>query len=306
MNGLTFSQVIDGYLLAARARRLSDHTIADYQTTFRKFQAFLGTDQVFLDISKTQLEQFLAAQTVSKKTVLNYHTGLSALWTWAYAEGFAARNLMHDIERPKPEQRLVAPLSETEIRALLQAIGSSRSYRNRGAVTANTLQNQDRNRAIILLLLDTGIRADELCTMKNADLDLKGQLIKVFGKGDKERIVPICSKTAQALWRYTAARPGARPDEPLFLTREGNEFNRHRLLKQLQAIGNRAGVRNVHPHRFRHTFAISFLRNGGNGYALQMILGHTTMEMVRKYLNLAQADLENVHRLASPVANMRL
>jgi len=75
---------------------------------------------------------------------------------------------------------------------------------------------------------------------------------------------------------------------------------------QLQAIGNRAGVRNVHPHRFRHTFAISFLRNGGNGYTLQMILGHTTMEMVRKYLNLAQADLESAHRLASPVANWRL
>lgn len=193
-----------------------------------------------------------------------------------------------------------------DIRALLQATGSSRSYRNRGAMTANTLQNQDRNRAIILLLLDTGIRADELCTMKIADLDLKGQLIKVFGKGDKERIIPICSKTAQALWRYTASRPSARSDEPLFLTREGNEFNRHRLLKQLQAIGNRAGVRNVHPHRFRHTFAISFLRNGGNGYTLQMILGHTTMEMVRKYLNLAQADLESAHRLASPVANWRL
>ena len=83
-------------------------------------------------------------------------------------------------------------------------------------------------------------------------------------------------------------------------------MDRHRLLKQLQSIGKRAGVDNVHPHRFRHTFAISFLRNGGNVYTLQMLLGHSTLDMCKKYLNIAQADLESAHRLASPVANMRL
>ena len=78
------------------------------------------------------------------------------------------------------------------------------------------------------------------------------------------------------------------------------------LIKLLVRMGQRAGVANVHPHRFRHTFAINFLRNGGNAYALQMMLGHSTMEMVKRYLALAQADVEAAHRQASPVANWRL
>ena len=127
-----------------------------------------------------------------------------------------------------------------------------------------------------------------------------------MGKGSKERILPICPRVAQALWKYLASRGVTLPGEPLFATANGTPMDRHRLLKQLGAIGRRAGVKNVHPHRFRHTFAINFLRNGGNAYTLQMILGHSTMDMVKTYLNIAQADIQSVHRLASPVANMRL
>ena len=86
MNSVTFSQIVDGYLLAANARRLSPHTIRDYITTFNKFIRFQGDDLPIESISAKQVESFLAQQKVSKKTVLNYHTGLSALWTWAVEE----------------------------------------------------------------------------------------------------------------------------------------------------------------------------------------------------------------------------
>ena len=312
MIALTFSQVVDGYNLAAQARRLSPHTINDYNVTFRKFAAWLrsadpsAADPPILQISKHQLETFLAVQTVGKKTLLNYHTGLSALWTFAYNEGLAHTNLLRQIQRPRPEKRSIQPFSDEDLRALLSALASSKTYPNHGTAASNQLPNQDRNRAIILLLLDTGLRADELCQARIADLDTRNLYLKVFGKGSKERILPICPRDAQALWKYLASRKTHVPSEPLFVTTHDMPMDRHRLLKQLAAIGRRAGVQNVHPHRFRHTFAVSFLRNGGNAYTLQIILGHSTMEMVRTYLNLAQADLQTAHRLASPVSNWRL
>lgn len=300
------STIIEGFTLAQNARRLSEHTLADYSNTFRKFQRFLDGDPLFNEITQTQIESFLASQTdLSRKTVLNYHTGLSALWTWACAEGFAIQNPLRMIERPKPEQRAIQPFSESDLRALIGAISRSKSYLNHGTASSHSLPNQERNRAIILLLLDTGLRADELCQAKIADLDPKNLYLKVFGKGSKERILPICSRTAQALWKYLAART-ALPSDQLFTTEDGAPLDRHRLFKQLKNIGQRAGIADVHPHRFRHTFAIQFLRNGGNVYTLQMLLGHSTLDMCKKYLNLAQADLQAAHRLASPVANMRL
>ena len=188
--------------------------------------------------------------------MLNYHTGLSALWTWACSEGYALKNLLHEIERPRPEKRLIQPFSESDIRAMLGALARSKPYIDRGTTTSHTLPNQDRNRAIILLLLDTGLRAEELCSARVADLDLKNQYLKVFGKGDRERILPFCSRTAQVLWKYLAAR-GSHPTEQLFLTEDRTPMDRHRLLKQLTAIGRRAGITGVHPHRFRHTITIN-------------------------------------------------
>ena len=83
-------------------------------------------------------------------------------------------------------------------------------------------------------------------------------------------------------------------------------MNRDQLLKSLRSIGRRAGIQKVNVHRFRHTFAINYLRNGGDPWSLQMMLGHSTMEMVKNYLALAQADLEKNHKIASPVDNWRL
>jgi integrase/recombinase XerD len=92
----------------------------------------------------------------------------------------------------------------------------------------------------------------------------------------------------------------------LFVTTEGRPIDRGRLLHILVAIGSRCGVMGVNVHRFRHTFAINYLRNGGDAYTLQMMLGHSTMEMVKRYLALAQADLDKSHQLASPVDHWRL
>ena len=303
----SFSQAVEGYLLAANSRHLSPLTIRDYSITFRKFQDFIDDDPPIEGITPHRVEEFLAAQSVSKKTILNYHIGLSALWTWAVNEGLASDHILHRVERVKPEKRSIVPYSEDEIRAMLGALGRSRLYhRPRKMATDHALPHSERNRAIILLLLDTGIRASELCELRFNQINVRLQRITVFGKGSKERTIPFSARTGQALWKYLAIRRDDRAGNAVFQTLDGGPMDRDRLLRVLQNIGRRAGLQAVNVHRFRHTFAINFLRNGGNGYTLQMILGHTTMEMVRKYLNLAQADLQSAHRIASPVANMRL
>ena len=129
----------------------------------------------------------------------------------------------------------------------------------------------------------------------------------MLGKGNKERSLPISPRTAKLLWRYlTTERKEERVDQPLFLGSDGNQMTRDGLLKLLIRLGEKAGVKDCHPHRFRHTFAVKFLRNGGNAFELQMALGHTTLEMVQTYLSLAQTDLDAAHRKASPVEHWRL
>ncbi len=119
-------------------------------------------------------------------------------------------------------------------------------------------------------------------------------------------MLPFCSRTGRALWRYLATRTDDTAEEFLFLTDNDTPFNRNHLNRTLKRIGQRAGVQGVNVHRFRHTFAITFLRNGGDPYSLQRLLGHSTMEMVLRYLSIAQADLDKNHKLASPVDNWRL
>lgn len=101
-------------------------------------------------------------------------------------------------------------------------------------------------------------------------------------------------------------RKDYRNDDPLFVSKLNRIIDRRKLADMFANIGRRAGVPNVHPHRFRHTFAIQYLRNGGNAYTLQAMLGHSTLETVKIYLKLAQVDIDLVHRKASPVDNWRL
>jgi site-specific recombinase XerD len=101
-------------------------------------------------------------------------------------------------------------------------------------------------------------------------------------------------------------RPEARPDDPLFANHLGRPLTRDALRHLISRIGQCAGIPNANVHRFRHTFAINFLRNGGNAYTLQRLLGHSTMEMVKTYFAQSAQDDSDNHRRASPVANWRL
>lgn len=281
---MNLSEAIGEFIEARQAERLSPHTISDYTNTYNKFLAWHG-DASLGEIDAQAIRRFMASREgLAKKTLLNYHTGLSSLWTWLVANGLADHNIVHMVKAPRPEIREIVPYTRSEVASLLAATQAG--------------QHPERDQAIVLALLDTGMRSSELCGLRYRDVRWQTRIIIVMGKGSKERYLQFGCRTMQAILEYT--RP-AHSSAPLF-----GLAGRDALRQLMERLGRRAGVPGVHAHRFRHTFAIEFLRNGGNVYVLQKILGHTTLDMVKRYLNLVSVDITKQMDRASPVRRWRL
>lgn len=298
----------EGYLIYAQARGLSELTIRSTTSTINQFLGWLDADPLVDDISKLVIQKFLnhlEERGLSKRTRRNHHSNLAAIWTWMVDEGLVTEHTIRQVKPPKPEEVEVVPFSEQDIKLMLASLKRSKPYRRpRQAEASNhELPEAVRNKAIILLLLDTGIRASELCGLKISDVDLRNRRVTVFGKGAKYRMVPISAKTANALWRYQTQRDYTKPTEAFFVTYAGLRFRTNALRLMLDRLQERSGVPNIHAHRFRHTFAITYLRNGGDVFTLQRILGHSDITMTRRYSAIAASDVEVSHRAASPVAN---
>ena len=221
-------------------------------------------------------------------------------------------HILRTIDRPRFERPLIETFTKAEIAALLKACDDGRAVNLSGEHRARSTRHRDR--AIIHVLLSTGVRASELSDMRVKDLDLNAKSIHVAGKGkgrdSKPRTVYFGRTASTAIWRYLSPyMKELRPDDPLFpvdLKAVPRPMTRDVLGKLLARLGERAGIEKVYPHRFRHTFAINYLRNGGDSYTLQKVLGHTTMDMVTKYLAISKIDLERNHAKASPVVNLGL
>ena len=288
----TVQKMIDGFLLDCSARRLSIHTISDYRNTLRKFSAYVGSDKSITAITRFDLRAFFASQTVSNKSVRNYFGALSVFFKFAMAEEIIEENPLIGIKLPKPETRAIEPISDADIRKLIKSIDSYKSV------------HKNRNRAIIYLLLDTGLRVSELCGIMRENLDLDNRTAKVFGKNSKERIVAFSQTTAKHLWRYSSTSEN--DSEFLFIANNGKPLIRNNVLAMLYYWCDKAGIKRFSPHKLRHTYAISFLRNGGNIFALQYSLGHTDLEMTKRYLAVSNVDIIEAHKIASPVSNLGL
>jgi site-specific recombinase XerD len=307
---MLLSRAIEGYYLHAEAEGLSKHTVRDYRQTFERFLRFVG-DRPVTGIGKTDIEEFSRslnagrAKPLSEKTRLNYYIGLSALWTWLKEEGVVETQVVRQLKWPKPADPAISPLSRDDVRLLLAAVERSRPYSRNFQREPCTHANPNslRNRVLILTLLDTGMRVSELCNLQVRDVDFRNREIEIReGKGDKGRYVPISARTGKELWKYLGTRR-TRDDDPIFADYDGFGLSSRGVEMMLQRLAKKAGVKKANPHRFRHTFAINYLRNGGDAFTLQKILGHSDMAMVRRYLDLARADVSARHHAASPVAN---
>jgi integrase/recombinase XerD len=313
-------------LFYKRAAGKSPNTIDSYRFLLDKLKLYFRDDPPFASITRDQLVRFLAwlrddykpepsngrgrhVDKLSPKTILDIYGTASALWGWAVEEELAEKNLIRTIAAPKATDPVIETFTKEQLEAMLKACDRTGIWKSR-ELTTNARPTADRDRAIILLLTDTGMRATELCDIQMKDVNLNNHSIKIVGKGNKERIVFFGKRTGKALWKHLLPRLNAeQPQDHLFMVdypRDPRKMQRGVLMHLLKRIGERAGVRGVHPHRYRHTFAITYLRNGGDVLTLQALLGHADLKMVKRYAQVAASDCARVHQAASPVDNWRL
>lgn len=198
---------------------------------------------------------------------------------------------MESIAAPIARADQILPFSDAQVEAIL--------------AKSKLTWHAKRDEAIVRMLYDTGMRNTELCTLRMKDLDIGGRRCMVLGKGNKHRTIYFGRQTAKALWNYLRECP-REPEETLFYSdrgsKAGDALTRSGLRFLIIRLGKAAKIEvtRCSPHTFRHTFAVQFLRAGGNVFSLKEILGHTTLTMVNRYVALAQADIEYQHRMFSP------
>lgn len=301
---------VEGFFLEKRLR-FSKRTVEGYHYHLDYFMGFMGNVE-FEAIQSDDVRRFLewlhVKKGLSKRTVHDAWVVLSSLWTWAENELGTVHIIRRKIGRPEYTERAIEVFTKDQIKALMQAVGRSKDWQTRKGKTTNSRRPcAERDKAILLVLLDCGLRASELCALTVRDYEAeRGRVHIQHGKGDKGRFAFLGDRTRKAIWRYMATRPGAKADEPLFAAGSGSHLDRNNLRHTLTRIGAVAGVAGVHPHRFRHTFAVEFLRNGGNVFELQQILGHEQLATVQRYVRLAEVDLESAGRRGSPADNWKL
>jgi site-specific recombinase XerD len=222
---------------------------------------------------------------------------VKAFVNFCLAEGLLDENPLRNVKSPRVHNDQIEPLSAEQVQALVDA--------------ARRTRTQERDVALILLQVDTGLRVSELCGLTVGDIDRGSGELSVLGKGNKRRRVYMGTAARRALWRYLEVdRRDALAEEPLFVAlggyHPGAGLTPSGVFQIVQKAGMAAGISGVGPHDLRRTFAISFLRHGGNLLEFQLLMGHNDLATLRRYVALAEADLSRAHRAASPVDRMKL
>lgn len=217
---------------------------------------------------------------------------LKAFSSWLFNEGYTPDRALTNIKLPKVPIKIVEPLTVPEIEKLVSA---------HNPLTAIGC----RNIAILITFLGTGLRESELSDLLFEDSHIEEGYLKVLGKGRKERMVPIGALGQKVLWRYIfhfRPEPENHLDNYLFLTLDGKKLQPDAIRLLLKRWGKRAGVPRLHAHLCRHTYATNFLvHNCGDVFRLQQILGHSTLDMVRRYVHYVSNQTMIQGHVSSPV-----
>jgi site-specific recombinase XerD len=287
----------DAFLLSREAVGCTPKTLTHYRYTVGGFVAFLQEEGVrsVERITAGHIRAYLVSlqRRGAKDTTQHAHArGIKTWLRWLVAEGDMPANPMERVAMPRLEQRVPAPFTAQEVQRLL------------GACDRRTPKGT-RDYALVLTLLDTGLRAGELCALRVGDVDMRSGLCMVMGKGRKMRQVRVGAKARGAIVRLMGHRPGAGTGDALWPAfdaqgREHDGLTVSGLQTILRRLGEGAGVMPCGPHRFRRTFALWCLRDGMDLHSLRLLMGHSDLTVLQRYLALAGEDVERAHAAHSP------
>lgn len=281
------------YLLYLKLERgLSKNTIDNYSLDIKKLMKFLEDNSIQVSPLKVETETiqkfiYEIAKTVNPRSQSRIISGLRGFFDYLIFEDYRKTNPIDLIESPKIGRKLPDTLSEEEVNCIINAIDL-------------TEPQGERNRAIIETLYGCGLRVSELTNLKLSDLFFDEGFIKVTGKGDKQRFVPIAKLTQKYIELY---RKEVRPHlsivdeykDTLFLNRRGKQLTRAMIFTIVRKFTELAGIdKTISPHTFRHSFATHLLKNGADLRAIQIMLGHESITTTEVYTHIDKKHLRNV------------
>lgn len=262
---------------------LAKNTIEAYERDVRFFIHFCEEKKIdtFDALNESDIIHFIAVRQqngYSSASICRYLITLKVFFYFLFREKYIKKNVTLLLETPKLWQLIPDVLSYEEIKKLI-------------ALTQNDLSIDARDRAIIEILYACGLRVSELCSLKIQDV--YDEFVKVYGKGGKERLVPIGRQAIQAIDRYLTYRDN-KVNDLLFLNKKGAPIDRVWVWKMVKSRAKQAGIqKNISPHTLRHSFATHLLDNGADLRIIQELLGHASISSTDRYTHLSRSHLQN-------------
>ena len=280
-------------------RGLSSHTIQNYIRDVKKLISFIDKKKITctpIEINEDLIQQFIyeIAKEISPRSQARIISGLRSYFDYLIFENYRESNPTDLIETPKIGVKLPDTLSEQEINSLISAIDLSKA-------------EGERNRAMLETMYSCGLRVSELIHLKISDLFFDEGFIKIVGKGNKERFVPIHSSAQNYIMLYMneirshlSIKKGF--EDTLFLNRRGKSLSRQMIFMILKALAIKINLnKKISPHTFRHSFATHLLKNGADLRAIQQMLGHESITTTEVYVHLDTSYLKKIVEKYHPI-----
>ncbi|MGH2349111.1 MAG: site-specific tyrosine recombinase XerD [bacterium] len=300
----TFLHHVDAFLAYALAEAgLADNSVEAYYRDLREFAGFVARRGVRSprEVTRAGVSVYLLDlrnRGLSVSTVKRRTAAIRSFYRFLQREELIDHDPTLDLQPPRPARRLPRVLSEADVTRLLAAPDP--------AVPIGA-----RDRALLELLYASGLRVSEATGLDLGDVDLSDEIVRVTGKGNKQRIVPVGSAAVAALRKYLrTARPllaRGRSSQAFFVSRRGRRLTRQGCWKLLRGHARRAGItRPLTPHVLRHSFATHLLEHGADLRAVQEMLGHASVGTTQLYTHVSRARLRDVYTRAHPRDGMRV
>lgn len=284
---------IDGLWLE---RGLSENTLAAYRRDVAQYHEWLVTDgSDLLAADAAQLQLFLGKRLsagTSPRSTARFLSSLRSFYRWALRENLITEDPSLRIESPKQGKPLPKSLSESDVEKLLEMPDLDRVV-------------EFRDRTMLELLYACGLRVSELVGLEMSQVSLNQGVIRVMGKGSKERLVPMGEEALLWLQRYTRGPRvdllQGRPSDVLFPSNRGTAMTRQTFWYRIKIYGERAGIQShLSPHTLRHAFATHLLNHGADLRVVQMLLGHSDLSTTQIYTHVARQRMQELHASHHP------